>query len=313
MIKQQRGKKLKPPNIVIKLRNERFLISKNKVEIINNNEHNNNVVEDVNVQSDHDDSILSEKLRNGECQSHRKVDTKNVFKLLEEFHQNNPDFLSKYNEVSSGSPVSSEKDNEEPFNSLISWECNQNLPLPGEWDPDVLQFSFEEVAPFAPIHSEKLEQEVFGNLDLFERIDEFQSMSEDVEVIPVQRPKNFFKCQSGMKIMYDCKIANCEKVFMTLRELNDHELEHEKVSLCDICDKKFRKESYLMVHKKIHICSVCGKYAKLQKTQCDDCVNLPVSHMSGKPSLRRVDEIMKCRKSSIRNLNNMLRKNISFR
>jgi len=309
MIKQQRGKKLKPPNIVIKLRNERFFISKNKVEVINNNnEHNNNVKEsDVVVTSDNDDQVFLDKLKNGECQKHRKFDTKNVFKLLEEFFQNKPDFLHKWKEVSIDPdfPVISEKYKEESLKSLISLENIQDPPSTDE--PEILQFSFDEVASFAPIHLEKLEQDVFSNLDVFDRIEEIESMIEDVEVLPVPRPKSLFKCQSGMKIMFDCKIANCEKVFMTLNELNQHELEHEKISLCDICNKNFRKESYLMVHKKIHICTVCGKYAKLQRTQCDDCVKL-----HGK-RFRRIDEIMKCRRSSIRNLNEILRKNVSFR
>ena len=183
--------------------------------------------------------------------------------------------------------------------------------------PDIVETSVGleeelEFSDFIPLvntgNLDNLERELYDNMDAFDRIDEIESCSQDL-LHHRRKSKQVLKSNTGIKVLYDCK--TCEKVFMTLNELNQHELEHEIDYVCDICEKTFRKESYLNLHRDIHVCRNCGISSKLKNCLCSKC-----EQFSSSPSRKRKavnSESLKLKRQAMSNLHLFLKKSRSLR
>ena len=251
--------KKKPPNIIIKLKNERFLISQNKIELINNNNKNessddaSNNNEEDHKSKNHDSSSEYLTIDCDKNIHYGDPTEKEAFKLLQ-------DYLDKTPEM---------------YSLLASHGLLESLHICRE-EEETIEFDFQ--LSDLPINTriEALELEVFNNLAVFDRVDEIEAaMNEEYckEVtVKSSKPGDQRKAHPGVKVLYDCK--TCDKVFMTWHDLITHETVHDAVLSCDICEKTFRKKSYFETHKDIHKCSICGQMEKLNSRQvcvkCDD-------------------------------------------
>jgi len=270
--------KRKIPNLVIKLKNERFLVSQNKIEMINNNSRSENNNEIKNFCDE-----LSERVNDNPC-----LDPE-TSQFLEEFLKSNPEVLIS--------------------NACAEDVCN--VDVTGDTDVvDEFQVSHSELANL-PRNFDQLEKEVFEGLSIFDNIEDLEEIQilQTITSTSNTRLKGERKNNSGLKVIYDCR--SCSKVFMTWHELNMHEQEHDKTIVCEICDKSFRKENYLESHKDIHKCCVCGQFGQLVGMTCKNCDGRG-KITSVKSMSKKMKESRLWKKKTTINLNKFLLKNRSF-
>ena len=264
--------KKKIPNLVIRLKNERFLVTQNKIEMINNNAllENNNQIKCLNGEK------LSESVCGTSC-----LETE-ASKLLQDVLKSNKEILSS--------------------NVCSSAADEDNIV-------DEFHISTADLASL-PRNLDQLEKEVYDGLSIFDKVDELEEFHvlEVPSSFSSYRSKGERKINAGLKVLYDCR--SCNKVFMTWHELNAHEQEHEKTIVCEICDKSFRKENYLESHKDIHKCCICGQYGQLVGTRCKSCDGIKISSI--KSMSKRMKESKLWRQKAIKNLNRFLLKNRSY-
>lgn len=289
----------KPPSLIIKLKNERFITAKNKVETI----ENNNFVTD----SKKDDNGNFEQIDC--CSVNEVLDVDEVACetcLVEETiveHGCDDDVIIVQNlnstiDVEDGGDKRQEVTEADlstsqvhPNNDDVQILEDHTLDLLEQFVQDNLEAHFLvkhdlEKSLFGDLDSclselmprardlDTLEKEVWEGLDIFNRVDEIEAR-ESMSVgnsFHTGNPNRKTRVRKvcGVKVLYDCK--TCEGVFMTMGELLNHqEMIHAKVFSCGVCEKTFRKEVYLETHKDIHVCSICGVFKKFKGTICDSC------------------------------------------
>jgi len=299
----------KPPSLIIKLKNERFITAKNQVEMINKNNNvvidhkkddNENfeqiievenfsekdvfdvdgvqcescLVEEVIVEHGCDDDVLVVKNPNATFDVEDDGDGDKTPELPE------VDLSSKHSHLNNDEVQTLEEhvldllerfiqDNPEGY-SLVKHDLEKNLF--GDLDSYL-----GELMPRAR-DLDTLEKEVWDGMDIFDRVEEIEVETYAQDLITashtfhsgIRSRKSRVKKACGGKVLYDCKI--CQGVFMTMGELHyHHQTVHDKVFSCGVCEKTFRKEVYLETHKDIHFCSNCGVYEKFKGTTCDSC------------------------------------------
>jgi len=299
----------KPPSLIIKLKNERFITAKNQVETINKNnnvvidpkkddndnfeeiievenfseedvcdvdevQHVSCLVEEVIVEHGCDDDVLVVKNPNATFDFEDDGDKMPELELPE------VDSSSKHSNLNNDEVQTLEEhvldllerfiqDNPEGY-SLVKHDLEKNLF--GDLDSYL-----GELMPRAR-DLDTLEKEVWDGMDIFDRVEEIEVEAYAQDLITashtfhsgIRSRKSRVKKACGGKVLYDCKI--CQGVFMTMGELHyHHETVHDKVFSCGVCEKTFRKEVYLETHKDIHFCSNCGVYEKFKGTICDSC------------------------------------------
>ena len=299
----------KPPSLIIKLKNERFITAKNQVETINKNnnvvidpkkddndnfeeiievenfseedvcdvdevQHVSCLVEEVIVEHGCDDDVLVVKNPNATFDFEDDGDKMPELELPE------VDLSSKHSHLNNDEVQTLEEhvldllerfiqDNPEGY-SLVKHDLEKNLF--GDLDSYL-----GELMPRAR-DLDTLEKEVWDGMDIFDRVEEIEVEAYAQDLITashtfhsgIRSRKSRVKKACGGKVLYDCKI--CQGVFMTMGELHyHHETVHDKVFSCGVCEKTFRKEVYLETHKDIHFCSNCGVYEKFKGTICDSC------------------------------------------
>lgn len=256
----------KPPNLIIKLKNERFLVSQNKIEVINNNEPNNNGSGDKEDKSKQDNASSDRALIINCDTDNLDEIQKEAFDLLSDYLSSNPDL----------------------HNLLAANGLLDNVNSSAKVDQDSGDLDFDFSFSDIPLNTrpDTLESEVFKGLGVFDNIDEIEASFVEEICEPAAKednPRSFTshyytshdrKSSLGVrnqKVLYDCKV--CAKVFITWFELHDHEAVHDTRDLvCEICEKSFRKESYLTTHMDIHRCTKCGDIRKLNAKQlCGKC------------------------------------------
>ena len=127
------------------------------------------------------------------------------------------------------------------------------------------------------------EQEVYQDIKVFDQVEEIEKHDHSMVESRLPTPCRKQKKQGGGKMLYECKI--CSKVFMQLSEFTEHERNHQKDIICDICGKEQRSASHLLNHRTHHHpdlrekpCEVCRKVS----CQCEGGGGGGGTVMSGK-------------------------------
>jgi len=339
----------KPPSLIIKLKNERFITAKNEVETIKNNnvvtnskkDNNDNfeqlhdrcgdvlpveeqvacescLVEETIVEHSCDDDVIVVETINSTLEENgvKTPELTEAESSTGQVHLDNDDvqLLEDHTLVLLEQFV---QDNSEAH-TLIKQDIEKDLF--GDLDS-----CLSELMPRVR-DLDTLEKEVWDGLDIFNRVDEIESR----DLMSVghsfhsgnSNRKSRVKKACGVKVLYDCK--TCSGVFMTMGELLYHqERIHAKVFSCDVCEKTFRKEAYLETHRDIHFCSNCGVFEKFKGTICDPCKgkkkkSLPTQMKSTKKSLSTpmkssLPNSNIWKKKATANLSRFLMKSRSFR
>ncbi len=342
----------KPPSLIIKVKNERFITAKNEVETIRNNNVVTNPKKDDNDNFEQLDDRCSDKdvlpVEEVTCESCLVEETvvehgcdddviivKTIISTLdvEEDGDKTPEVTEA--ESSTGQDhldnyaVQLLEDHTlDLLEQFVQDNSEAHTLIKQDIEKDLfgdLDSCLSELMPRVR-DLDTLEKEVWDGLDIFNRVDEIESR----DLMSVghsfhsgnSNRKSRVKKACGVKVLYDCKA--CPGVFMTMGELLNHqERIHAKVFSCDVCEKTFRKEAYLETHRDIHFCSNCGVFEKFKGTICDPCKGkkkktLPSQMKSTKKSLSTpmkssLPNSNIWKKKAMANLSRFLMKSRSFR
>ena len=301
----------KPPSLIIKLKNERFITAKNQVETINKN---NNVVKDPKK----DDNDNFEQVIEVETFSHEQEDDCDVDEvpcescIVEEViveHGCDDDVLvvknpnAVFDSEDDGVNTSELPLTEVDLSSKRSQLIKDDVQVLEDHVLDLLEQFIQdnpeghslvkhdiEKNLFGDLDSylgelmprardlDTLEKEVWDGMDIFDRVEEIEVEAHAQDLITASHNFHSGNLSRKARVKKACggkvlyDCKSCQGVFMTMGELHYHqETVHEKVFSCGVCEKTFRKEAYLETHRDIHFCSNCGVYEKFKGTICDSC------------------------------------------
>ena len=91
------------------------------------------------------------------------------------------------------------------------------------------------------------------------------------------RPSTQSQKTQKPKIINPVICGICNKIFLSLKRLNEHKLCHSKPFKCSICNKAFGKKWNLKVHKKIHLKNKNNEDIMKRCKFCDKSFNDPSS------------------------------------